>query len=59
MRAILHILSQTQDAVAQKIIASQSQDPENKVEVVELTEHEPDYKALLERIFAADSVAVW
>lgn len=59
MATLLHILTQADDALAAKIIAQQKLDSENKVEVVDLTGAEVDYKTLLEKIFAADSVQVW
>ena len=59
MAAILHILTIPADSVTQEIISRQSQNPEAKVEVVDLTQPQPDYTALLAKIFDADSVAVW
>ena len=59
MPILLHILTQPDDALAAGIIATQKKTPENKIEVVDLTQPEPDYKKLLEQIFAADSVQVW
>jgi len=59
MRTILHILTRDEDALAQELITQQRTLPETKVEVVELTTPAPDYDALLEKIFAADSVEVW
>ena len=59
MPMLLHILTEPTDALAAKIIAKQSGKQENKIEVVDLTQGEPDYKKLLEKIFAADSVQVW
>lgn len=59
MQTLLHILTQTDDALAYEIIAKQKSNPENKIEVVNLTQAETDYKNLLEKIFAADSVQVW
>jgi hypothetical protein len=59
MPTLLHILTEPDDALAQEIIAKQNSNPENKIEIVDLTKPEPDYKKLLENIFAADSVQVW
>jgi len=59
MQAVLHILTRPADTLAGEIITRQTSQPEVKVEVVDLTQPEPDYAALLEKIFAADSVAVW
>ncbi len=59
MPILLHILTKSDDSVAQAVIAVQSQSVENQIEVVDLTQAEPDYEALVERIFRADSVEVW
>ncbi len=59
MRAVLHILTKPAETLAGEIISRQSSQADVKVEVVDLTQPEPDYAALLEKIFAADSVAVW
>lgn len=59
MRSILHIQSDTTDARAEALIAAQRTLADLQVEVVDLRAGEPDYPALLDRIFAADSVAVW
>ena len=59
MRAVLHIVTRANDALAAAIIATQQKRPEARVKVVDLTAPEPDYAKLLEEIFAADSVAVW
>lgn len=59
MRNVLHILTRPDDALARDLIARQKNTGENKVEVVDLTQPGPDYKALLEKIFAADSVESW
>jgi len=59
MRAILHIQSDTTDARAEAVIAAQRDLNDGRVEVVDLRTGNPDYDALLDRIFAADTVAVW
>ena len=59
MATLLHILTQADDVLAAKIITQQKLDSENKIEVVDLTQPETDYKKLLEKVFAADSVQVW
>jgi hypothetical protein len=60
MRKILHILTKPQDDLAEAIIAAhQSQKPNRPVIVFDLTGAEPDYRALLESIFKADSILVW
>ena len=59
MRAILHILTQAEDELARAVIAAQRAWPETSVETVELTAATPDYDALVEKVFTADSVEVW
>jgi hypothetical protein len=59
MPTVLHILTQSQDALPQSFLAAQQASDLVRVEVVDLTQPDPDYDNLLERIFAADSVAVW
>lgn len=59
MHRILHILAKPDDALAAEIISGQGRLPDHTVKVADLTGPDPDYRALLEDIFAADSVAVW
>ena len=59
MPILLHILTQPSDPLADEIIARQKANPENQIEMVDLTQAEVDHKKLLEKIFAADSVQVW
>ena len=59
MRVVLHILTQPGGTLAQEIIARQREQPDQEVNVVDLTAGEADYPKLLQAIFAADSVAVW
>jgi hypothetical protein len=59
MSVHLHILTRPEDAVAAEVIAIQRQGADREIRVVDLTQPEPDYAALLAEIFAADSVAVW
>ena len=59
MRTILHILTRPDDELARELIERQRALPETKIEVVELTSRAPDYDALVERIFAAQSIEVW
>jgi hypothetical protein len=59
MRILLHILTRPDDALAREIITRQQSDGGNKTIVADLTKPEPDYKQLLENIFAADSVQIW
>lgn len=59
MKNVLHILTRPDDSLALTIIGAQEVDPELRVRVVDLTWPEPDYRALLDEIFAAESVSVW
>jgi hypothetical protein len=58
MRTLLHIITRPEDSLAQEIIARQQQTEEQEI-VVDLTKTGPDYKELLENVFAAESVQVW
>jgi hypothetical protein len=53
---ILHIITK-RDELAEKIIEAQRAD--YSVEVKELGDVNVDYAALLENIFAADSIQIW
>ena len=59
MTKILHVLTKENDALPNEIISRQRQDPERRVEMADLTREQPDYPALLEKIFEADAVVVW
>jgi hypothetical protein len=58
MRTILHILTRAEDALARELVSKQQALPDTRVEIVELQDA-PDYGALVEKVFAADSVEVW
>jgi hypothetical protein len=59
MRIVLHILTRPDDKLAWEIITRQQRGRANKIEVDDLTRAHPNYKDLLENIFAADSVQTW
>ena len=60
MTIALHLITRPDDPLAREIIACQrAQNGSEVVEVFDLTVPAPDYSALLEEIFSADSVAVW
>ena len=60
MTITLHILTRPDDPLPREIIACQrAQQASAVVEVFDLTVPAPDYSTLLEKIFSADSVAVW
>ena len=59
MPSILHIVTRPNDMLAAEVIARQQTLPELEVQVADLTVRDPDYRRLLDQIFASDSVAVW
>ncbi|HEY3915837.1 MAG TPA: hypothetical protein VGN61_15220 [Verrucomicrobiae bacterium] len=59
MPKTLHILTRPDDALAGEIIARQKSNQGGEIDIVDLTRPQPDYKNLLEKIFAADSVETW
>lgn len=59
MRTLLHIKSDTADARAETVINQQLAQDKLAVEIVDLNVDQPDYELLLDKILAADSVAVW
>ena len=59
MRKVLHILTKENDTDANEVISRQGALPDCELMTVDLAAGQPDYKGLLEKIFAADSVAVW
>lgn len=59
MRTVLHIITRQQDPLAEQIIEKQRGLAETQINVTKLPETGADYEALLDQIFAADSVEVW
>ena len=59
MRSILHILTRPEDELSRLVITGQRTLPDIAVEVADLTVPAPDYDAVVEKIFTADSVQVW
>ena len=59
MKQVLHLITKEEDVLSANVIATQRQSSDLNVEVLDLSKGEPDYKQLVEKIFAADSVAVW
>lgn len=59
MKNVLHIVTKENDADAQEVISRQRARPDCELETVNLAASQPDYAKLLEKIFTADSVAVW
>jgi len=58
MRTILHIVTRAEDALSRDIIDRQRELADVQIDVVELTACAPDYDALVQKIFAADSIEV-
>jgi hypothetical protein len=59
MRKVLHILTKENDTDANEVVLRQRALPECELVTVDLGTGRPDYTGLLEKVFAADSVAVW
>lgn len=59
MKKVLHILTKENDDEAAEVISRQRVQPGCELVTVNLGVGQPDYAKLLEKIFAADSVAVW
>jgi hypothetical protein len=59
MRTILHILTRPEDELTRELIECQHALPEVRVEVVTLSGDTPDYNAVVEKIFAVDSIEVF
>jgi hypothetical protein len=59
MIALLHILTRPADDLARGVIDATRVDPTVRVEVFDLNLENPDYRALVDRIFDADSIATW
>lgn len=57
MRTVLHIFTR-EDELGRQLAEQQRALPDTNVEVVVLNDT-ADYNAVLDRIFAADSVEVW
>lgn len=59
MRHLLHILTRQSEPFVTEIISRQREEPHCEIVIVDLTQAEPDYTALLGKIFEADSIQVW
>ena len=59
MRTILHIFTRPEDELRRELIAQQQAMDATTVEFVDLTSGSADYNAIVDKIFAADSVEVW
>ncbi len=58
-KVVLHVLTCADDGVALEVVQHQQRQGLVTVQVADLASSTPDYAALLEAIFAADTVAVW
>ncbi len=61
MKTLLHIQTRPNDTLADQLATAQAAQPETTVETIRLTETstDADYRALVEKVFQADSVQVW
>lgn len=59
MTTLLHLITRPDDALAREIIEKQQKLGSLQVECVDLSAGAVDYRELVQRIFAADSVQVW
>ncbi len=59
MRRVLLIITRSLDPLNDIVTRAQQELPDAQAEVFDLTADAPDYDALVQRIFEADSVQVW
>ena len=59
MRRVLVLLTQSMDPLNDVVTQAQTLLPGHAVEIVDLTQGEPDYQRVLKAVFDADSVQVW
>ena len=59
MRRVLHLLTAPPDETVRAVLSQQATRPDLALETVDLTSEAVDYDAVVEKIFAADTVAVW
>ncbi len=55
----LHILTRPADELVTTLLNRERAAGQTQIEVVDLTQPVPDYPALVEKVFAADSVVTW
>jgi len=55
----LHILTRPADELVTTLLERERAADQAQIEVVDLTQPNPDYGALVDRVFAADSVVTW
>ncbi len=59
MRRVLHLVTRPDDAFPARLIELEKTLPDLQHEVVDLRGEVPDYRIIVEKIFASDSVQVW
>jgi hypothetical protein len=55
----LHILTRPADELVITLLERERAAGQAQIEVADLTQPAPDYGALVEKVFAADSVVTW
>ncbi len=55
----LHILTRPADELVTALLDRERAGGQTEIEVVDLSQPSPDYGALVDRVFAADSVVTW
>lgn len=55
----LHILTRPADELVTALLDRERAAGRTQIEVVDLTQPNPDYGALVDRVFDADSVVTW
>jgi len=55
----LHILTRPADPLVVSLLEAERAAGEVELTVTDLTQPDPDYAALVEQVFAADSVVTW
>lgn len=59
MRRVLLLVTQTLDPLNDVVTHAQTALPGHAVELIDLTQGEPDYDRVLKAVFESDSVQVW
>ena len=55
----LHLITRPQDPLAQEVVRRHLETEDGQVQVLDLSVSPVDYSALVDAIFASDSVQVW
>ena len=55
----LHILTRPADELVTTLLDRERAAGQTQIEVLDLTQPNPDYGSLVDRVFAADSVVTW